>query len=69
MDSDKQLVYYQPGLGTYTPPGVRGSIQNKIAKMADRYFGWYLSEHVMDGYEFLMNHHTPGDKICIFGFS
>ncbi|PVF92193.1 hypothetical protein CPB86DRAFT_819843 [Serendipita vermifera] len=69
MDCDKQLVYYQPGIGTYTPPGVRGSIQNKIAKMADRFFGWYLAEHVMDGYEFLMNHHIPGDKICIFGFS
>ncbi|PVF92195.1 hypothetical protein CPB86DRAFT_769670 [Serendipita vermifera] len=69
MQNPQQLVYYQPGIGTYTPPGVRGSIQNKIAKFVDTCFGWYLDQHVMDGYEYLMNHHKPGDKICIFGFS
>ncbi|PVF92197.1 hypothetical protein CPB86DRAFT_819847 [Serendipita vermifera] len=69
MQHPQQLVYYQPGIGTYTPPGVRGSLKGKVAKFMDTCFGWYLDQHVMDGYEFLMNHHQPRDKICIFGFS
>jgi hypothetical protein len=32
-------------------------------------FAWNLDAHVMDGYEFLMQNYTAGDRICIFGFS
>jgi uncharacterized protein (DUF2235 family) len=63
------MIYYQPGIGTYTPPGITGSIKKTLAKTADLLVAWYLSEHVMGGYEFLMNNHLPGDRICIFGFS
>ncbi|KAJ4479368.1 hypothetical protein J3R30DRAFT_3883877, partial [Lentinula aciculospora] len=28
-----------------------------------------LNAHVMDGYEFLMQNYTAGDRICMFGFS
>lgn len=69
QDRDRQMIYYQPGIGTYTPPGITGSIKQTLAKTADLLVAWYLSEHVMGGYEFLMNNHLPGDKICIFGFS
>ncbi|CAL1694110.1 unnamed protein product [Somion occarium] len=30
---------------------------------------WNLPSHVKDGYAFLMQNYTHGDKICIFGFS
>jgi uncharacterized protein (DUF2235 family) len=63
------MVYYQPGIGTYAPPGVAGRIKQALVKTADLLVAWYLNQHVMDGYEFLMNTHKPGDKICIFGFS
>ncbi|PVF97329.1 hypothetical protein CPB86DRAFT_857094 [Serendipita vermifera] len=66
---DRQMVYYQPGIGTYAPPGVAGTIKQAVVKTADLLVAWYLNQHVMDGYSFLMNNHMPGDKICIFGFS
>jgi uncharacterized protein (DUF2235 family) len=68
-DRDKQMVYYQPGIGTWTPPGINGRIQQWVAKTADLAVAWYLSEHIMAGYEFIMDNHLPGDRICIFGFS
>ena len=30
---------------------------------------WYLYEHVMEGYRFLMQNYNGGDKVCIFGVS
>ena len=30
-------------------------------------FAWYLSEHIMDGYKFLMQNYHEGDSVCIFG--
>ncbi|KAG8921366.1 hypothetical protein FRC01_000289 [Tulasnella sp. 417] len=44
---NEQLVYYQPGIGTYArpeAPGV-GSIRS-AAKMIDQAFAWYLGIHV-----------------------
>lgn len=64
-----QLVYYQPGVGTYFNPGVVSPALTWIAEMADEAFAWYLNEHVMGGYEFLMQNYRDGDRICIFGFS
>jgi uncharacterized protein (DUF2235 family) len=63
------MVYYQPGVGTYTDPGIRGSIEKWFAKVADLAVAWYLDAHVMSGYEFLMNNHLPGDTVVMFGFS
>ncbi|KAG9044301.1 hypothetical protein FS837_008393 [Tulasnella sp. UAMH 9824] len=30
---------------------------------------WYLSDHIMGGYRFLMDNYNHGDKIWLFGFS
>ncbi|RDX42988.1 hypothetical protein OH76DRAFT_1361801 [Lentinus brumalis] len=69
-DRDEQMVYYQPGIGTYTSntQNVDG-IKSKIDKLLDSMIAWNLGAHVMAGYEFLMQNYKAGDKICIFGFS
>ncbi|CAE6482247.1 unnamed protein product [Rhizoctonia solani] len=66
---EEQMVYYQPGVGTYVPPGILLPITLKLAKVADQGIALYLDKHVMGGYEFLMKHYNDGDKICLFGFS
>lgn len=66
---DRQMVYYQAGIGTYTDPGIRGTIQQWFAKTADLAVAWYLDAHIRAGYEFLMENHLPGDTIVMFGFS
>ncbi|KAG8694223.1 hypothetical protein FRC08_008622, partial [Ceratobasidium sp. 394] len=67
-DRNKQMVYYQAGIGTsskhfITPVGVA------LAKAADMAIAHGLSDHVTDGYEFLMQNYIEGDKIALFGFS
>ncbi|QRV86492.1 choline transport protein [Ceratobasidium sp. AG-Ba] len=66
---DKQMVYYQPGVGTYAPPGIFMPASIAIAKVLDQGIALYLDKHVMGGYEFLMKHYNDGDRICLFGFS
>ncbi|PVG02728.1 hypothetical protein CPB86DRAFT_750541 [Serendipita vermifera] len=68
-DKNEQMVYYQPGLGTYVSPGVWGGVMSAVAKSLDMAVAWYLEAHVQHGYIFLMNNYRPGDRICLFGFS
>ncbi|KAI9465062.1 hypothetical protein BJY52DRAFT_1209897 [Lactarius psammicola] len=71
-----QLCYYQEhtssipaGIGTYFQPGVVSPVFHFAARILDEMFAWYLSEHIMDGYKFLMQNYHEGDSVCIFGFS
>lgn len=38
------------------------------ARFLDQALAWYLSEHIMNGYEFLMQNYHEGDSVCIFGW-
>jgi len=68
-DRKKQMVYYQAGIGTYTSEKDVSPWKAMIQKTLDEMVAWNLDEHVMDGYEFLMQNYHDGDRICIFGFS
>ncbi|KAF8593392.1 hypothetical protein BDV93DRAFT_585819 [Ceratobasidium sp. AG-I] len=68
-DPERQMVYYQTGVGTYVSPGWMTSVGEKAAKKADEAVAWYLYQHVIDGYKYLMQTYRAGDRICIFGFS
>ncbi|KAG6908204.1 hypothetical protein DXG01_005793 [Tephrocybe rancida] len=59
-DREKQMVYYQAGIGTYTTPKVATPMAAKFSKTMDEMIAWNMSAHVMD---------KAGDRICIFGFS
>ncbi|KAH7344051.1 hypothetical protein B0J17DRAFT_200724 [Rhizoctonia solani] len=66
---DRQLVYYQPGIGTYTNPGIFTPLTMKLANVLDEAVAWYIGAHITGGYKWLMNRYRAGDRICIFGFS
>ncbi|KAI0044657.1 hypothetical protein FA95DRAFT_1583670 [Auriscalpium vulgare] len=66
---EDQMCYYQAGIGTYFKPGAVRPIFRWAASMLDKAFAWYLSQHVLDGYRFLMQNYNTGDKVCLFGFS
>ncbi|KAG8969922.1 hypothetical protein FRC05_000773 [Tulasnella sp. 425] len=68
-DPERQLVYYQTGIGTYAPTGFMSRIGARVAQALDEAFAWYLEDHVLGGYKFLMDTYRAGDKICLFGFS
>lgn len=56
-DGDRQLAYYQPGVGT---------LRNRLLGGA---FGLGLSDNLMDAYLWLTTRYVPGDRISLFGFS
>ncbi|KAJ6466639.1 hypothetical protein DFH09DRAFT_1267126 [Mycena vulgaris] len=66
---EKQLVYYQTGIGTTTHPGFWSPLMISLSKIADKMFAWNIGSHVMDGYKFLMQNYRADDRICLFGFS
>jgi Uncharacterized alpha/beta hydrolase domain (DUF2235) len=41
-DRDKQMVYYQAGIGTYTSPQVASPLMSKISKVSVPSFGSFL---------------------------
>ncbi|QRV78690.1 choline transport protein [Ceratobasidium sp. AG-Ba] len=68
-DPSRQMITTQAGVGTYAPPGLMTSIGLTVAEKADEAAAWYLYQHVIDGYRYLMESYRIGDSIMIFGFS
>jgi uncharacterized protein (DUF2235 family) len=68
-NADRQIPYYQPGIGTMTPAGIWGRIKRWVVKQLDLAIALFLSTHVTDAYRFLMRYYQEGDRIYIFGFS
>ncbi|KAI9455901.1 hypothetical protein BJY52DRAFT_1121569 [Lactarius psammicola] len=66
---EEQVTYYQAGIGTYIQPGVVSPLFRWAAEILDEAIAWYLYQHVMDGYKFLMQNYNVGDKVLLFGFS
>jgi uncharacterized protein (DUF2235 family) len=65
----KQLLYYDPGVGTMAEPGVYGFLHKWASKINGLAFGGGLDWKVQEAYSFLMDYWQPGDRIFIFGFS
>ncbi|MYB20828.1 MAG: DUF2235 domain-containing protein [Holophagales bacterium] len=55
---ERQLVYYDAGVGTGRWDRVRGGV-----------FGVGLAENVDQAYRWLAQHYRPGDRIFLFGYS
>lgn len=67
--NDQQIAYYNPGVGTIAPNGVRNWLARKWHVVKDQVSASSLETNVMDAYYFLMNNYEEGDKIFLFGFS
>jgi uncharacterized protein (DUF2235 family) len=56
---DRQMVYYQPGVGT------SGAADRVLGGVG----GYGISRNICAGYRFLVNNYEDGDEIFLFGFS
>ena len=65
----KQVVYYDPGVGTMPEPGFVTPIGKWISKVFGLGFGAGLSGKIAEAYTFLMDQYQPGDRIYMYGFS
>ncbi len=68
-DPERQLVFYDPGIGTLPEPGLITGIGKKISEIAGLAFGIGLAGKITGGYRYLMENWRPGDRVFIFGFS
>ena len=67
--SKKQLVFYQPGVGTFGLNGWWQRFKSKTRIVLGLATGAGISDNVMQAYEFLVRNFEYGDRIYIFGFS
>ncbi|KAF8630035.1 hypothetical protein AX15_003145 [Amanita polypyramis BW_CC] len=67
---DKQIGYYQPGIGTHEDRSfIITHTMRTLQSAFDSALALYLEDHVKDGYQFIVQNYRPGDKIYLFGFS
>ncbi|MDP2733631.1 MAG: DUF2235 domain-containing protein [Hoeflea sp.] len=67
--SQRQLVFYQPGVGTFGLVGWWQRFKSKVRIVLGLATGAGISDNVMEAYRFLVENHEYGDRIYIFGFS
>ncbi|QPF92306.1 T6SS phospholipase effector Tle1-like catalytic domain-containing protein [Bradyrhizobium commune] len=65
----RQMVFYDPGVGTMTEPSTWGRWKSNIKLVLGLATGYGLDDNVLAAYCFLVAHYAPGDRIYMFGFS
>jgi len=68
-DPDRQLTFYDPGVGTFSAAGAWTPLAQRISRLLGLAFGAGLRTNLDEAYTFVINHWDPGDEIYIFGFS
>jgi uncharacterized protein (DUF2235 family) len=68
-DAAAQLVYYDPGVGTFAAPGAWTPIEQKFSRLEGLAVGHGLRQNLGEAYTWLMQTWQPGDTVFVFGFS
>lgn len=68
-DPKRQMVYYDPGVGTLADPDYKTSVAKKINRARGLAFGAGLKRNIGEAYGYLMDVYQPEDRILLFGFS
>ena len=67
--SPRQLVYYDPGVGTLARPDPWHKLQQDFNAILGLATGYGLDDNVLAAYSFLVHNYQAGDAIYLFGFS
>ena len=65
----RQLVYYDPGVGTLARPDPWHKFKQDFNAILGLATGYGLDDNVLSAYAFLVHHYQTGDAIYLFGFS
>ncbi len=68
-DPERQIVYYDPGVGTLGDPGITSEIRRLLGRLVDLAIGRTVRDNVGQALAFLAHYWQPGDRIYLFGFS
>lgn len=66
---ERQIIYYDPGVGTLPEPGWVTWAGKNLSKIAGLAFGAGLRWKVSQACRFLMDYWAPGDRVFLYGFS
>ncbi len=69
LDPQKQVAYYDPGIGTMGAQNALTRTGKWITKTLGLAFGYGVLDNIGDAYRFLMQNWEPGDYLYLFGFS
>ena len=65
----RQLVFYDPGVGTLARPNPWRKLQQDFTAILGLATGYGLDDKVLASYLFLVRNYREGDQIYLFGFS
>jgi uncharacterized protein (DUF2235 family) len=65
----RQLVFYDPGVGTLARPNVLRKLHQDFVAILGLATGYGLDDKVLQSYLFLVRNYQEGDQIYLFGFS
>lgn len=69
-DPATQVVYYDPGVGTFAAPGAWTAAARAVSRLGGLALGHGLRQNLAEAYTFLMNTwQSPDDRLFLFGFS
>lgn len=68
-DPNKQIAYYDPGVGTFSARGALTKPLKFLTKLMGLAFGYGITRNIEDAYEYLMDKYEKGDYVYLFGFS
>lgn len=69
VKDDRQVGYYDPGVGTFATPAALSGTAKRLSKLSGLAFATGITENIEDAYRFLMSTYEPGDRLFLFGFS
>ena len=68
-NDERQLTYYDPGVGTFSSGGVWTPAAQWLSRKFGLVFGAGRRTNLEEAYTYLISHWKPHDDIFIFGFS
>ena len=69
IDPREQVTMYDAGLGTDVGATALTAPVRFVQKLLSSIDGRGITTNIADCYAFIINHHEPGDRIYLFGFS
>ena len=67
--SNRQVVFYQPGIGTVSMPDSWGKRRQRAHATFEMVTGKGLDRDVLAAYRFLAENYREGDRIFLFGYN
>jgi len=67
--SKRQLLYYDPGVGTLPEPGILIPMLKTLTRWFGLVFGLGLSHKAAQAYTYLIDFWELNDRVFLFGFS